>query len=135
MEVPKDEAQHEGRIVLAEIDEGVKPTQQAQYSLKYFFGKGEAKPVVPELKKANKGGRPSYHSLALKEAEKKGEEIVQLTKDELETLLANQVQSSQLAVNARGKAKSMSIADASRSNRKRLGAVTQRREYNVKKQS
>ena len=39
--------------------------------MNYFFGKGEAKPAVPELKKAYTGGRPSYHDLALKEAEKK----------------------------------------------------------------
>ena len=39
MEVPHDEAQHEGRIVLAEVNEEVKPTQQVQFSLKYFLVK------------------------------------------------------------------------------------------------
>ena len=39
MEVPKDEAQHEGRIVLAEVDEEVKSKQQVQFSLKYFLVK------------------------------------------------------------------------------------------------
>ena len=83
---------------------------------------------MPELKKANKGGRPSYHSLALKEAEKKGEEIMQLTKDELETLVASQVQ---VALNEGGRVKRLSLAHTSRSNRKRLGAVSTRKEHNV----
>ena len=42
MEVPQDEAQHEGRIVLVEVDEEVKevkPSTQVQFSLKYFLVK------------------------------------------------------------------------------------------------
>ena len=128
MEVPKVEAQNEGMIVPAEVDEEVKPKQQVQFSLKYFFGKGEAKPVMTEVKKANRG-RPSNHVLALKEAEEKGEQIMQLTKSELDEIVASQVQ---IAVKV-GRMKNIDLEPGvpKRSNKRKLGEVIRRKEPNV----
>ena len=128
MEVPKVEAQNEGMIVPAEVDEEVKPKQQVQFSLKYFFGKGEAKPVMTEVKKANRG-RPSNHVLALKEAEEKGEQIMQLTKSELDEIVASQVQ---IAVKV-GRMKNIDLEPgvSKRSNKRKLGEVIRRKEPNV----
>ena len=83
---------------------------------------------MTELKKASRG-RPTNHSVALKEAERRGEQILKLTNAELDEVIESRVQ---IAMKG-GRMKNIdhNIEGPKRSNQRRLGEKIQRKELNA----